>query len=279
MSANEVAKEEGEGGGVRELAGADEELREKLSQYTLEGNWGEVKKVYTSNPDTFTITVNNSEDTALHVAVDLDEEDVVKDLVNAILEHDKSALKKGNKHGDTALHVAAARGFWRLCKCIIGEKEERIELRTLKNNKGETPLFLAALNGNRKAFAYLSQTYDGHQIVLPHLVRHNHDNILHCVIRREHFDLAVIIVYYFGILTTLRNKDGFTPLKVLATRPSAFPSGIKFSWWKRILYHCILVEPLNAEHRMKKILGKMNAVESEEKFPKNYATLCDFIST
>ncbi|MED6183873.1 hypothetical protein PIB30_041879 [Stylosanthes scabra] len=277
MSANELA--EGEEGGVREFAGADEELREKLAQYTLEGNWDAVKKMYLEFPKTRTITINNSEDTALHVAVDLDEEDVVIDLVSTLVRHEQSALKKGNKHGDTPLHVAASRGFWRLCKCIIGEKEERIELRTLKNNKGETPLFLAALNGNKKAFAYLSQTYNGHQIVLPHLVRHNHDNILHCVIRREYFDLAVIIVYHFGILTTLRNKDGFTPLKVLATRPSAFPSGIKFSWWKRILYHCILVEPLNADRRMKKILGKMNAGESEEKFPKNYATLCDFIGT
>ncbi|KAL4299031.1 hypothetical protein AHAS_Ahas17G0060200 [Arachis hypogaea] len=273
---NEVTKEEEEIG--MELAGADEELREKLAQYTLEGNWVEVKKMYRSIPKSRTITVNNSEDTALHVAVDLDEENVVKDLVSIIVEHEKSALKIGNKHGDTPLHVAASRGFARLCKCIIGENEERIELRTLKNNNGETPLFLAALNGNKKAFAYLSQTFhDRHQIILPHLVRdHDQDSILHCVIGREYFDLAVIIADNFPMLTTLRNKDGFTPLKVLATRPSAFPSGIKFSWWKRILYHCILIEPLNAEHRLKKIREKMEA-KSEEKFPKNYATLWDFI--
>ncbi|KAL1348125.1 hypothetical protein HN51_024109 [Arachis hypogaea] len=274
-STNEVNKEE-EGIGI-ELAGADEELREKLVQYTLEGNWIEVKKIYRSIPKSRTITVNNSEDTALHVAVDLDEENVVKDLVSIIVEHEKSALKKGNKHGDTPLHVAASRGFARLCKCIIGENEERIELRTLKNNNGETPLFLAALNGNKKAFAYLSQTFhDRHQIILPHLVRHHQDSILHCVIQREYFDLAVIIAHNFPMLTTLRNEHGCTPLKVLATKPSAFPSGIKFSWWKRILYHCILVEPLNAEHRLKKIREKMEA-KSEEKFPKNYATLWDFI--
>ncbi|XP_057723429.1 uncharacterized protein LOC130939338 [Arachis stenosperma] len=236
-STNEVNKEE-EGIGI-ELAGADEELREKLVQYTLEGNWIEVKKIYRSIPKSRTITVNNSEDTALHVAVDLDEENVVKDLVSIIVEHEKSALKKGNKHGDTPLHVAASRGFARLCKCIIGENEERIELRTLKNKNGETPLFLAALNGNKKAFAYLSQTFhDRHQIILPHLVRHHQDSILHCVIQREYFDLAVIIAHNFPMLTTLRNNKDGTPLKVLATRPSAFPSGIKFSWWKRILYHC-----------------------------------------
>ncbi|MED6183870.1 hypothetical protein PIB30_041876 [Stylosanthes scabra] len=258
-----------------QLAKEVEQLGKGLTHYTLEGNWDKVKEMYHSKPKTHTITINNcNKDTALHVAVELDEEDVVIDLVNAILEHKTGALKKKNEKGDTPLHVAASRGFARLCKCIIGENEERIELRTLKNKNGETPLFLAALNWHKQAFAYLRHTHESHPITFPELVRDDDgDTILHCAIRREHFDLAVIIVHYFGMLTTLSNRNGFTPLKVLATRPLAFRSGIKFSWWKLILYHCILVEPLDVESTMKKYLRRMNQSEPKEFLPKNYATL------
>nr|XP_029150055.1 E3 ubiquitin-protein ligase MIB2-like [Arachis hypogaea] len=220
---------------ISEEVETEDELGKKLAHYTLEGNWDEVRKIYRSKPKAHTITVNSSKDTALHVAVDLDEEEVVKDLVNYIVEHNTGALEIGNEHGDTPLHVAASRGFAKLCKCIMAE---RIELRTLKNKKGETPLFFAALNWHKEAFAYLHHTHESLPITFPELVRdHDGDTILHCAIRREHFDLAVIILHYFGELATLSNNKGLTPLKVLATRPLAFPSGIKFSWWKLILYH------------------------------------------
>lgn len=51
-------------------------------------------------------------------------------------------------------------------------------------------------------------------------------------------DLAIIIVHCYPGLVDTRNKDGVTPLKTLATRPSAFKSGNNLSWWKKILYHC-----------------------------------------
>ncbi|MED6222259.1 hypothetical protein PIB30_062616, partial [Stylosanthes scabra] len=223
-------------------------------------------------------------DTALHVAVDLDEQDVVEDLVNAIVVHETGALNKRNEKGDTPLHVAASRGFGKLCRCIIGWNEERIELRTLKNENGETPLFLAALNWHKEAFAYLCRTGERHHVKpLEELVRdHDGDSILHCAIRREHFDLAVIIVQYFPILATLRNKKGFTPLKVLATRPLAFRSGIEFSWWKLILYHCKLF--LNLESWFKGVSDEENQSKGSEKyedgfFPPNYAVICQAIKS
>ncbi|RYR00160.1 hypothetical protein Ahy_B07g088256 [Arachis hypogaea] len=238
---------------ISEEVETEDELGKKLAHYTLEGNWDEVRKIYRSKPKAHTITVNSSEDTALHVAVDLDEEEVVKDLVHEIVAHMTGALEKGNEHGDTPLHVAASRGFAKLCK-------ERIELRTLKNKKGETPLFLAALNCYKEAFAYLHHTHQSLPITLPELVRdHDGDTILHCAIRREYFDLAVIILHYFGELATLSNNKGLTPLKVLATRPLAFPS--------------ILVEPLDAESKMKKYLERMNKTEPKELLPENYTTL------
>ncbi|TKY56978.1 Ankyrin repeat-containing protein [Spatholobus suberectus] len=270
-----------------------EEVPDYLAEYTLEGKWENVIEMYYEIPWAHTAMVNESVGTALHVAIDLDEERVVRELVNAIITHRVppagptaerqrvkiKALETKNERGDTPLHVAASRGFARLCKWIIGMNNERIYLASLRNKQGETPLFQAAINWKKQAFAYLSHI-SRHSAPLQDLVRDNGDTILHCAIRREYFDLAVIIVHYYDFLSTHTNKEGFTPLKVLATRPSAFRSASKLLWWKRILYHCILVEPLDAERQMKANLVKMEKQPKSDKenYPKNYATLFDFVA-
>ncbi|RDX69120.1 hypothetical protein CR513_51808, partial [Mucuna pruriens] len=221
-----------------------DEVIDYMAEYTLEGKWEKVIDIYYKFPASHTAKINESVGTALHVAVDLDEERVVQELVNAIItravERQSAkieALEIGNERGDTPLHVAAARGFAKICKWIIGMNKERIYLASRKNKHGETPLFQAAINWKKKAFAYLSHI-SGHSAPLQDLVRGNGDTILHCAIRREYFDLAVIIVHHYDFLSTHKNKEGLTPLTVLATRPSAFRSASKLSWWKLILYHC-----------------------------------------
>ncbi|RHN57315.1 hypothetical protein MtrunA17_Chr5g0439031 [Medicago truncatula] len=93
-------------------------------------------------------------------------------------------------------------------------------------------------------------------------------------------DLAVIIVHQYDYLSTHLNKEGSTPLKVLAARPSAFKSASNLSWYKRILYHCILVEPLDHEKAMRSNLRKMEAGSDSNKMklPDNYTTLYEFVS-
>ncbi|XP_027368533.1 uncharacterized protein LOC113874510 [Abrus precatorius] len=258
-----------------------DEVNDYLAEYTLEGKWYKVVEMYYEFHDAHTAMINESVGTALHVAVDLDEESVVRDLINAIITHHVNikALETVNERGDTPLHVAASRGFAKICRYIIGENNERIYLASRKNKHGETPLFQAAINWQKQAFAYLSHI-SRNSAPLADLVRDNGDTILHCAIRREYFDLAVTIVHYYDFLSTHMNKDGFTPLKILATRPSAFKSASHLSWWKRILYHCILTEPLDPEKAMKSNLGKMEKRPNsdKDKYPKNYATLYDFFS-
>ncbi|QCE01445.1 ankyrin [Vigna unguiculata] len=259
---------------------SSDEVSEYLAEYTLEGKWQKVVNMYNRFQACHTAMINHSVGTALHVAVDLDEEEVVEKLVNAIIRHKTmKALEMENDRGDTPLHVAASRGFAKICKWIIGTNKERIYLVSRKNKHGETPLFEAAINWKKQAFAYLSNLSD-HSAPLQDLVRHNGDTILHCAIRREYFDLAVIIMHYYDFLSTHKNKEGFTPLKLLATRSSAFRSATNLSWWKRILYHCILVEPLDPEKQMKANLGKIreNPKSDQEEYPKNYATLHDFFA-
>ena len=186
------------------------EVNDKLAEYTLEGKWKMVVKMYKKFPEAHTVMISDSVGTALHEAIELDEEEVVEELVKAIITNEpgeeeqegpqdmpmtmmmgpqketKKPLEMENERGDTPLHVAASRGFAKLCKCIVGANKERLHLMSLRNKHGETPLFLAALNWSKHAFAYLSDI-SRDTVTLADLVRNNGDSILHCAIKREYF--------------------------------------------------------------------------------------------
>ncbi|XP_058788008.1 uncharacterized protein LOC131662285 [Vicia villosa] len=245
-----------------------------LRRYTIEGNWKEVENLYNSDPKFSTIKINKSRGTALHVAVNEDNEESVRNLVASIISHEiEEALECVNEKGDTPLHLAASRGFKDICKCIIGENGERKHLIDIYNNDGETPLFLAALSCQKQTFVYLFKLYDYHNPYNYYkFIRCNGDSILHCAIRREVFDLALIIINNYSFLTVIPNEEGFSPLKLLATRPSAFKSGCKMIWWKWILYHCIPVGTLNVEDAMEYYGMKQDKSSSPNNCPANYDT-------
>ncbi|KAG5017497.1 hypothetical protein JHK85_023633 [Glycine max] len=191
--------------------------------------------------------------------------ELVNTLVGAILNHegmdvlrDDSALKTTNERGDTPLHLAASKGFNAMCKCIIGESEERKDLIRVRNNKGETPLFRAVLTCHTKTFMYFHHVSKD----IP-LGNYDGDTILHHAIWREFLDLAIIITHCYPELVHMRNKDGATPLKVLASKPSAFKSGSNLPWWKQILYYGILVEQLDAEKAIKSYMDKVDKFEAD----------------
>ncbi|KAL5071240.1 hypothetical protein RYX36_022127, partial [Vicia faba] len=99
--------------------------------------------------------------------------------------------------------------------------------------------------------------------------------LLHCLGKNEH--LALIIIDKYPDLIVIANRHGFSPLKLLATRPSAFKSGCKMIWWKRILYHCIPVGILNVEEAVKYCAMKQYESSSHKKYPKNYDTCYLFL--
>ncbi|XP_029128493.1 serine/threonine-protein kinase TNNI3K [Cajanus cajan] len=208
----------------------------------LEGRWDDVVPAYDRDSDFHKIKINESSGTALHVAVNDGRMEHVNTLVGAIIEHegravlrDDSALRSTNERGDTPLHLAASRGFIGMCKCIIGESGERRDLIKVQNKKGETPLFGAVLTCQTNTFVYLYHVSKDLDVAL---TNNDGDTILHAAIQGELLDLAIIITHCYPGLVQTRNKDGTTPLKVLAYKPSAFRSGTNLQWWKHILYSC-----------------------------------------
>ncbi|XP_068497872.1 uncharacterized protein [Phaseolus vulgaris] len=214
----------------------------EFKEWVLEERWKHVINAYENDSEYHKVIINESRGTALHVAVNDGNVELVSILVEAILRHEgrgklsyESALRSTNERGNTPLHLAASRGFIGMCKFIIGENGERKDLIRVRNNNGETPIFKAGLTGQTKAFVYLHAVSKDLDVSL----RNDHeDTILHQAIWREFLDLAIIINHCYPGLVNIRNNDDATPLKVLACRPSAFKSGNNLPWWKQILYYC-----------------------------------------
>ncbi|KAK9286904.1 hypothetical protein L1049_015311 [Liquidambar formosana] len=165
-------------------------FRKKMFDIAMEGDWDDFVKKYRENAAVRKAKITRSGDTALHMAVSRDQENVVEELVKVICEkkeeeeeETKEILRKKNNRGNTPLHVAASMGRVRMCMCIA-----RVDplLVGARNNDGETPFFLAALHGNKDAFLCL------HNICGPengesYSRKNNGDTILHCAIRRDNF--------------------------------------------------------------------------------------------
>ncbi|XP_058782322.1 uncharacterized protein LOC131656699 [Vicia villosa] len=211
-------------------------------ELVLEEKWQEVIEKYRQDSKCHTIEIQGR-GTALHVAVSSGCKDVVKNLLEAIVNHDKSSLTMVDKRGATPLHLAAYRGFTDMCENIIG-KGERGYLIQQKNEMGETPLFWAVRARKRLVFVYLQQFCPTDINVA---IDYNNTSILHVAIQSEMFDLAIMIMYCYPGLISTKDNDGIIPLEILATRTSAFKSGCRLSWWKQILYYCFTISRRNAK--------------------------------
>ena len=51
-------------------------------------------------------------------------------------------------------------------------------------------------------------------------------------------ELSLIILRKYRALVNLGNKDGMTPLHLLASKPSTSKSGNDLRWFENIIYHC-----------------------------------------
>ncbi|XP_041016453.1 ankyrin repeat domain-containing protein 27-like [Juglans microcarpa x Juglans regia] len=228
-----------------------QDIKSKLFRMAMEGKWDEAAELYEQDEWAQTAKITNSGDTALHIAVSVGKEDNVRQLIQSIWDPSRlrQVLETRNDRGNTPLHSAASMGNVAMCRCIATVYPELVGA---TNNNGDTPFVMAALHGEKAAFfclhfICLSKDMDGYQFSW----RKNDDTILHCAIAGDYFDLAFQIIHLYPKLARSVNQKGLTPLHLLASKPSAFRSGSHLEGYYKIIYHCILVDPLEVEASIK----------------------------
>ncbi|KAL6335113.1 hypothetical protein AAG906_026493 [Vitis piasezkii] len=248
-----------------------EDIEVKLFTCAMQSDWEEVVRICEQHPSAHKAIIPASGETILYMAVLDKEEKIVEKLVEQISPSELDALKIGNEEGDTPLHLAASIGNVQMCKCITDKDRKLVGF---PNSKAETPLFLAALRGQKEAFLFLHgmcESSERHD----YCRRDDGRNILHCVIDEEYFDLAFQIIHQYRDLVDSVDENGLTPLHLLASKPTAFRSGTPLSWFERIIYHCVYVEDLKEEE-----LQQQSPQTSKRKKilegPENYQTCMYF---
>ena len=151
---------------------------DSLFAHAMKGEWLKVSEIYEKSPEARKAKLTKSEDTALHIAVTVGQTETAVRLVEIVSE---DILKIADAKGDTALHIAAALGDLSVCRSMASKSSGLI---TARNNKGETPLFLAARHGKKEAFLFLYSLGGRDDF---HVRRNDGDTILHAAIIGEYF--------------------------------------------------------------------------------------------
>ncbi|XP_009627174.2 uncharacterized protein [Nicotiana tomentosiformis] len=276
---------------------SDEEEKEKkrikdqLFQACMENRWTGVKQLYINDKFAQESKLTKSEDTVLHLAISSYQPhrddslqkthlDCIKDMVNKIPKENRLCiLKQKNEKGNTPLHLAAELGSVSIIACLVNPQEP--ELIWEINSKGETPLFVAAYRGRLDAFLYLDECCQNEKSRKDPIVlcrRGDGDNILHAAISGEYFKLAFQIIKRYELLVNRLNSEGMSPLHFLSRMPQVFKSGSHFRYIDSIIYYCITVEELKIEkYKTEGIEDTYRRLPDNWKLPDNYQTLVDFL--
>ncbi|KAK6943527.1 Ankyrin repeat [Dillenia turbinata] len=154
--------------------------------------------------------------TILHIATIQQKENVVKDLVKKLTSED---LKQEEDTGNTALLLAACVGNEKIARYIA---ESCPELLTIGNKDGDITLIVASHFGHKSTVRYLYSVSPGEHLDSRHIA----------------LDLAT----KFPNLASGNEKSGVIALRMLATKPLAFPSGKELVFWKQWIYSRMPVE-------------------------------------
>ena len=130
------------------------------------------------------------------------------------------------KSGETALHIAVLDGQEERVEDLV--KLVSLEELKLQNLRGNTPLHFAAAQGNVRMCKCIAKDRSLVDIL-------NKDKETPLFLAALHGKKDAFLCLH-NIRTP--NKDGFSPLHLMASQPSAFRSGSHLSHWNRIIYNC-----------------------------------------
>ncbi|KAG5573783.1 hypothetical protein H5410_063549 [Solanum commersonii] len=179
---------------------ANQAIKDQIFQAAMENKWTKVKHLYINNKFVHESKLTRSEDTALHLAITSyhpDRDDslqhphltCIKEMIADISKENRLCiLKQKNDKGNTPLHLAAELGSVPIIECMVNSADRDLIWET--NSKGETPLFVAAYRGKLQAFLYLHNCCLNEKGEGPIELcrREDGDNILHAAISGEYFE-------------------------------------------------------------------------------------------
>ncbi|XP_057985756.1 uncharacterized protein LOC110652274 isoform X2 [Hevea brasiliensis] len=221
-----------------------------LYKAILKGDLEPVKSICSGDPLALEARITENLDTALHIAVGTGMANhIVMYLINRM-----SRLQLGlqNSNGDTVLSIAAIVGNTRAAIMIVNKQPN---LPQIGNRDGGVPLLEAARHGQKEMISYLLEVNGDYLQAAEYSADKPGVFFMNLLVLAGFYDLALELVQSHPPLARVEYYGGESLLSAMASKPSAFPSGIQLDFWHRLI-HCCAPIKLNSG-------GKPSAVDVE----------------
>ncbi|KNA17448.1 hypothetical protein SOVF_079710 [Spinacia oleracea] len=194
-----------------------------LYKAVVRGEWNEARKFLDDDPDALTAKITIASETALHIAVGTGKDlEFAEKLIRRMSPED---LALTDQNGETALSVAAVVGNIEAAKLLVNKNPD------LPNVSGKSglPIHRAAQYGQKTMIWYLLDVTRA-DIESSPFAGESGGRLLIDIITAEFFGIALHLVERFPEMATTEVHGVGSPLTVLATKSTAFPSGDVTPW-------------------------------------------------
>ncbi|KAF5447901.1 hypothetical protein F2P56_033417 [Juglans regia] len=207
---------------------------EGLYKAVREGDFDKTREILNSRPEACNMIITDKNETALHIAVAIRREDIVKELVDHML---VESLKICDSIGHTALIRAVVHGNRPMVDCMLEKSPDLISIKSSRGNN--LPIVMAIDFGQIEMTHHLFKVKDS----IPDLEiqDHNGATLLTCAIYAGTLDIAWELIQQRPRLALAIDKFGESGILALASVRRSFPSGRQLGFWKQRIYSCMCI--------------------------------------
>ncbi|GLT97798.1 hypothetical protein SLE2022_153470 [Rubroshorea leprosula] len=215
----------------------------QLTKKIYKGDWQSVRELVFDNGRITFPPITGFQETALHVAIKAEQDEIVKKLIEMLSIPD---LEKKDCDGHTALSLVAFEGRRKWAKLLVQKNQG---LLTIADKVGNIPVTRAACFGRKGMTHYLYnetlkyiKTFHHDDILQPGNDGNQGFHLMRSCIANKMFDICWDLLKNYPNLAVGINTQGDSPILMLSSQPSAFYSGTELSRWEQLIYHCLKVE-------------------------------------
>ncbi|CAL8140116.1 unnamed protein product [Prunus armeniaca] len=221
--------------GCENNASNDFDCYESFIWDLLFGRWNSAEEFLKTKPEAVRSRITPEGETALHVAVKSEELQVVKELVKLMTEKD---LEIKDAYGLTAFACTVILGDIEMAKCMVEKNKKLLSIRSPPNNA--IPLINAYRRGQWEMANYLYSLTP-----LEDLNDRDGAALISQCFLSKHFDIGWDLIQRRPNLATTIDYSGQSPLNALVCMRSAFASGSRLNLWRRWIYDCVQIPPMD----------------------------------
>ncbi|KAK7382755.1 hypothetical protein VNO80_01812 [Phaseolus coccineus] len=247
-----------------------EEMKE-AQKAAMEKQWKEFKKRMMEKPENILKQFDLFGNTAIHVATRSNPQLLTEFIEMVPVQQRWDALCKKNVEGNTVLHELVFSKKAREMAVVVFRFEDQLltprkePLLELRNNRGETPLFVAAMHGKQKILKYMAERV-GTMNLGKHFRRSDKYNALHASVIGQHFHVAIWLERNDEKLALEKDEKDLTSLQLLFKMPQVFRSHTHIGPFKSTIYLLLPDGYDNDEHSLlfKQKKDEENGKEDDE---------------